>query len=83
MPYPWTPEIGPGLIVTARLDDDETVTSTLEQFFDANADGIDPAERFDIVRTLGAGQVYRGGGGAAPEWSLERFAANVLEGRAA
>jgi hypothetical protein len=70
--YPYTDQVGPDAPVKARESGDDTVHySTLASFFDANADGVSPAEQVDIVRTLHGGATYRGGGGAAAEWSLE------------
>lgn len=42
----------------------------LGQFFADNADGIEPEEQAQIVLTLARGETYRGGGGAAGEWSV-------------
>jgi hypothetical protein len=50
--------------------DGETEETTLEAFLADNPD-MDGEEVADICGTLGDGGIYRGGGGAAPLWSVE------------
>lgn len=54
--------------------DDERITMTpteLEGFLGLNYDANFDQETIQEIKDLRPGQVYRGGGGAAPEWSLE------------
>lgn len=45
-------------------------TMRLSRFLILNEDGIDAAERVEIVAKIAAGEEYHGGGGAAAAWSL-------------
>lgn len=57
-------------IVIANAGSDDEWTGTLVDFIAANRDGIDLDERLLIAETLAAGGEYRGGGGAAAEWTV-------------
>jgi hypothetical protein len=51
-------------------DSGDVVDTTLDQFLDANADGIDGTEAAEIRASLAAGEMIHGGGGASPSWTL-------------
>lgn len=53
--------------LTLHLDGEPRET-TLGLFLTDNADAIDPTA---LHSALARGEAYRGGGGAAPEWSVE------------
>lgn len=51
--------------------DGSDVAVTLDEFFDDNG-SLDFAE-VEAIRALTVGETYRSGGGAAPEWSIDRI----------
>ena len=59
--------IGRGTVVRVNSTD----VMTLGFFFDENRDGIDSEQQTAIRIALDLDGLYEGGGGAAPEWSLE------------
>lgn len=48
--------------------EDEARPTTIGLFLTDNPDEVDPVE---LHAALARGEVYRGGGGASPEWSVE------------
>jgi hypothetical protein len=52
------------------IDGVEELPLTLREFFEANVYGIDDDEAADIRRSLARDGLYRGGGGAAAEWTI-------------
>lgn len=50
--------------------DDEIIETTLGDFFADNADGFGDDQCAAIRETLACGEVYFGGGGAAPGFSV-------------
>lgn len=57
-------------LVTVRLDGEFINTTTLGLFLADNF--VTDEEQREIRANLARGEAYRGGGGAAPEWSVER-----------
>lgn len=57
-----------------RLDAEDEVPCevALLDFLDANADGLD-AEELTAIASLGPGESFSGGGGAAPAWRVTRI----------
>lgn len=53
--------------------DDETFESTVEEFIGANQFDENMPELAKQIRALGVGQSLTEGGGAAPEWRVERI----------
>jgi hypothetical protein len=51
--------------------DGEVLETTLADFLEANADGMEETEGAAIREVLYAGIPYHGGGGAGTEWTLE------------
>jgi hypothetical protein len=56
--------------VHLTLADDPPLPLDLDEFILAN--DLDADEETAIRQLVGAGRPYRGGGGAAPEWTIER-----------
>jgi hypothetical protein len=56
------------------IDADEEVEMSLEEFFGANADGIDDAEQQTITEHLRLGDTYRIAGAQSLAWTIERVA---------
>lgn len=65
--------IHPSTLMTLETDG-ERVVLTMGDFLAANAE----LNREPIIAQVRKGLVYRGGGGAAPEWSLSYLAQGVM-----
>ena len=60
------------IIYVYDAEDAETFTAmSVEEFFDANEDGIDAQEQAEIYECLDTAGVYYGGGGAAGDWYIK------------
>jgi len=55
---------------TLLVDDEHE--SSLEDFLEANREGLDPSEAHRVAR-LSPGQTHQGGGGAAADWKVKRL----------
>lgn len=55
--------------ITLTIANDPPITTTLEEFLDANA--LDQVDLDDIGDAMLAGRRFDGGGGAAVGWSIE------------
>ncbi|MDB5358814.1 MAG: hypothetical protein JWO51_111 [Rhodospirillales bacterium] len=66
-----TPKI-PEMNIVVNSDDCAPILTTMARFLADNADGIDTDEAREIAATLGRGEVYIGGSGAAPEFEIAR-----------
>ncbi len=60
-------------VMLRLFDEDGEVFTTLDEFLKDN-DCLD-VDTVEEIRSLKIGEVYRGGGGAAPVWSVERVEA--------
>ena len=58
------------LSVIAQLDGDSPTVLPFAEFVAANVDGMSIAELAAILATVSRGEVYTGGGGAAPVFTI-------------
>jgi hypothetical protein len=63
--------IGDDTLITVRLDGEVMCTTTLGLFLVDNDDALGAGELDGLRRNLALGRRFSGGGGAAPEWSVE------------
>ena len=61
------------LVVLRAESEREGHVTTLDEFLEANRDGLTLAEVQSICDHLCGGRVYHGGGGASEGWTLERM----------
>ena len=60
--------------IAIELDNGERFVMWLADFLDVNRDGIEEDEAALIITAIERGEEYRGGGGAAAEWTVRRAA---------